>query len=89
VEQSVTVLIPAGVKRDIMSVHKDAVVRRGPDNIVYLVVNDEAIRRTIVTGESVGIRIEVLDGLAPGDLTVIRGNERLQPNQKVIATPTQ
>ena len=89
VEQSVTVLIPAGTRRDIVTVHKDAVVRRGSDNIVYLVVDDVAVLRSINTGESAGIRIEVLDGLAPGDLTVIRGNERLQPNQKVITTHTE
>ena len=33
---------------------------------------------------SSGNRIEVLEGLSPGELTVVRGNERLIPEQKVI-----
>ena len=85
-EQSVTVLIPAGAKRDIVSVHKDAIVQRGRDKIVFVVVDGVANPRTIRTGQASGARIEVLSGLAPGDLAVVRGNERLRPNQKVAAT---
>ena len=88
-EQSVTVLIPATAQRDIVSVHKDAIVQRGRDKIVFVVVDGLAMVRTIRTGESSGSRIEVLDGLQPGDLAVVRGNERLQPNQPVVATPPQ
>lgn len=83
-EQSVSVLIPLSAKREIVSVHKDAVARRGRDNIVFVVVDDVATMRKIQVGEASGERIEVLDGLQPGDITVVRGNERLQPNQKVV-----
>ena len=34
-------------------------------------------------GEAVGARMEVLRGLAQGDLVVVRGNERLRPGQDV------
>ncbi len=85
-EQSVTVLIPAGARRDIVSVHKDAIVQRGADKIVFVVVDGLANMRTIRTGVSSGNRVEVLDGLAPGDLAVVRGNERLQPDQEVDAS---
>lgn len=88
-QQSATVLIPAGARRDIVSVHKDAIVQRGRDKIVFVVVDGLANLRTIRTGESSGNRIEVLGGLRRGDLAVVRGNERLQANQKVAAVPTQ
>lgn len=81
--QSATVLVPAGARRDIVSVHKDAVVQRGRDAIVFVVEDGVAMVRPIRTGQSSGDRFEVLDGLAPGELVVVRGNERLQPNQKV------
>lgn len=81
--QSATVLVPAGARRDIVSVHKDAVVQRGRDAIVFVVEDGQAMVRPIRTGQSSGDRFEVLDGLAPGELVVVRGNERLQPNQKV------
>ena len=82
-EQSVTVLVPAGAKRDIVSVHKDAIVQRGRDKLVFIVADGLAAVRNITTGESSGVRIEVLDGLMPGDMAVVRGNERLFPNQPV------
>jgi len=34
----------------------------------------------------VGGRFEIISGLEPGDLAVIRGNERLRPGQDVIVT---
>lgn len=87
--QSATVLVPAGARRDIVSVHKDAVVQRGRDAIVFVVEDGLAVARRIRTGQSSGDRFEVLDGLAPGDMTVVRGNERLQPNQPVaVSNPT-
>ncbi len=88
-QQSVTVLIPATARRDIVSVHKDAIVQRGRDKIVFVVVDGLAMMRTIRIGESSGNRIEVLAGLQPGDLAVVRGNERLQPDQPVVAMPLQ
>lgn len=85
--QSATVRVPAGPRRDIVSVHKDAVVQRGRDTIVFVVEDDVAVIRNIRTGQSSGNRFEVLDGLSPGDQVVVRGNERLQPNQKVAVSP--
>ena len=37
----------------------------------------------MTVGASVGDRFEVIDGLAPGDLVVVRGNERLRPGQPI------
>lgn len=81
--QSLRILIPLSAKRDIVSVHKDAVVQRGADSIVFVVVDEIAMLRNVRIGEASGDRVEVLDGLQPGDAVVVRGNERLQPNQKV------
>ena len=39
--------------------------------------------RPVVTGEAVGSRLEVLQGLSEGEPVVVRGNERLQPGAKV------
>lgn len=82
-DQSVTVLLPVGEPRDIVSVHKDAVIARGAGYIVYVVADGKAEVRQVETGEAVGSRIEAVSGLAPGDLAVTRGNERLSPGQDV------
>ena len=82
-EQSVTVSVPLGAPRDVLTVHKDAIIKRGGQSIVYVVQNGSAERRPISLGESVGSRIEVLNGLGDGDVVVVRGNERLRPGDKV------
>jgi RND family efflux transporter MFP subunit len=82
-EQSVTMQIPVGSPRRIVSVHKDAVVQREGEMTVFKVVDGTAERVRIVIGEAVGDRFEILDGLNEGDLVVVRGNERLQPGMAV------
>ena len=83
VNQSVTVHVPLGALREILTVHKDAIIKRGPQSMVYVVVDDIALLKPVQLGEAVGIRFEVTDGLHAGDLVVVRGNERLRPNDKV------
>lgn len=82
-DQSVTVLLPMGEPRDIVSVHKDAVIARGAGYIVYVVEAGKAQIRRVEIGVAAGPRLEVVSGLAPGDLAVVRGNERLRPGQDV------
>ena len=84
VNQSVSVAIPVGKSRQVISVHKDAVLKIRGSDTVYIVENDVAIPRQVVLGEAIGSRFEVKEGLKEGDLVVIRGNERLRPNTAVI-----
>ena len=81
--QSVTLHIPAGPARTVVSVHKDAVLNRSGGALVFVVTEGAARPRPVRLGEAVGGRFEVIDGLEPGDLVVVRGNERLRPGQKV------
>jgi len=83
VGQTVVVKIPVGAARNIMAVHKDAIIRRGANAIVYVVVDNIANPRPVELGEAVGVKFEVLSGLADGDSVVIRGNERLRPGASV------
>jgi len=82
-DQSVTVYVPAGAPRDVLTVHKDAVIKRGPASLVYVIQEDTAEMRRITLGEPTGSRYEVLDGLSEGEQVVVRGNERLRPGDKV------
>ena len=81
--QSVIVQIPIGIQRDILSVHKDAIIKRGNESIVFIVSGEEAQSRVIKLGEAAGSRIEVLSGLKRGDKVVVRGNERLKGGASV------
>ena len=88
-EQSATVFIPASAARKIRSVHKDGLMRRGQKDFVYLVRDNLAELRQVQAGEAVRDRVEIVDGLEPGDLVVVRGNERLAPGQVVQVSEKQ
>ena len=81
---SVTVNIPTGSERIVVSVHKDAVlVRQGGRSVFKIDKENKAVPQPIQIGAAVGGRFEVTEGLEPGDLVVVRGNERLRPGQEV------
>ena len=82
-EQSVTVMVPVGAPRQVVSVHKDAIIKQPGGTIVFVVSEGQAQRRPIVLGEPVGNRYEVIQGLIEGEQTVVRGNERLRPGTEV------
>lgn len=84
VGESVSVSLPLGAPRQVLTVHKDAILKRQGLSLVY-VVNDEGAAeiRPVSLGEAVGPRFEALDGVAVGERVVIRGNERLRPGQAV------
>jgi RND family efflux transporter MFP subunit len=81
--QTVLIEIPVGAMREAVTVHKDAINRNAGQAQVFVVVDGKAEARNIVLGDAVGVRFVVLEGLVPGELVVVRGNERLFPGQAV------
>ena len=81
--QSVTVQIPIGAVNDVVTVHKDAIIILKGRSMVYLVEDGKAAIRPVKTGAAIGGRFEVMNGLKPGDVVVVRGNERLRPGQAI------
>ena len=82
-EQSVTLEIPIGPERQVLTVHKDAIINRQGKDIVFVTKGGEVEARTVRLGVAVGSRMEVLDGLGEGEHVVVRGNERLRSGAKV------
>ncbi|TCS60353.1 efflux RND transporter periplasmic adaptor subunit [Varunaivibrio sulfuroxidans] len=83
VNQSVTLRIPIGARREAVSVSKDAVLIKNGAHKVFVVVGGKAVLKTVRLGTALGERFEVLGGLIPGERVVVRGNERLQDGQSV------
>ncbi|MBT4045897.1 MAG: efflux RND transporter periplasmic adaptor subunit [Rhodospirillaceae bacterium] len=81
--QSVTVAIPITAAEKVVSVHKDAILKRRGNDMVFVVEKGAAQPRTIRIGDAVGGRFVVEDGLKVGEVVVVRGNERLFPGQPV------
>ena len=87
--QSVSVDIPVGRPRDALVVAKDAILKRGGQSIVYVIIKGVAKPRPIKLGEAIASYVEVLSGLEAGDMVVVRGNERLRPDAKVRIDKSQ
>ncbi len=77
--QSITLLVPAGPKREVATVHKDAIIQSPNGPMVFLNAEGHAQPRPVQLGQQVGERIEIIYGLQVDDEVVIRGNERLFP----------
>jgi RND family efflux transporter MFP subunit len=78
------VSLPVGAIYDAVLVPKDAIVRQGPQEIVYRIKEDQTVEPVpVVPGQGVGVWIEVQGPLAPGDRVVTRGNERVFPGMPV------
>ena len=83
INQSVTVAVPMGAARTVVSVHKDGVIAQGGGYYVFIVKGGRAVPRPVAIGEAIGSRYVIQRGLAPGDIVIVRGNERVRPGMPV------
>ncbi len=81
--QTATLQIPIGVERQVITVHKDALISSRGNPTVFVVVKRRVQARRIRIGDAVGGRFEVLSGLKPGEVVVIKGNERLRDGRRI------
>lgn len=69
-------------------VPKDALVRQGPGQVLYLINGDNTIAPVAVRpGAALGAWVAVEGEVRAGQKVVTRGNERLQPGQAVAGKP--
>ena len=79
----VTVIVASGEPS--VLVPKDAVVRRGPDELVFVVSNGQAKAVKVRTGRGWRAFLEISNGaLKPGQQVVTLGNEVLRDGAKVL-----
>lgn len=79
-----TVHISLGQPRPSVIVPKDAIVRQGNVQTIFVVDDDSTVRRVdVTTSAATGSWIAVEGDVVPGDPVITRGNERIRPGQKV------
>jgi HlyD family secretion protein len=71
------------VLRRALCLPSDAITITGEGTAVYVVVDGIARTRTVQTGLATSSQTEVLSGLVPGDMVVVRGQEGLVDGAKV------
>ena len=89
VGQSLTVDVPVGQAREVVSVPKDALIQARGGWTVFVAADGKAQPRQVQIGVPAGDRYEVIAGLAVGDQVVVRGNERLRPGQDIAPAPVE
>jgi membrane fusion protein (multidrug efflux system) len=69
--------------KSVLLVHKDAIVNTAGGTVVYVAQDEVVAMRSVKTGMSYQGLVAVQGDLEPGDLVVVRGNERLRDGQAV------
>ena len=83
INQNMNLKIFLKSKKQIKTIVKDALLIKNGNTVVYVIEDNIAKLKTIKIGIPYQDSIEVVEGLKEGEKIVVRGNERLRPNQKV------
>ena len=81
--QSVTIDVPIAQSKDMITVHKDAIIVSGQSYFVYVIKDGKAWRRNINLGQAVADRFVIISGLKDGEIVATKGNEKLKPGKKI------
>lgn len=73
-------------RNDAVVVPEEAILQLPSGNVVWVVEGDKPIRRPVELGVREPGSVEVLKGVAAGEMVVVGGAERLNPQSKVKAT---
>ena len=88
-------LLPAGMfmqltveleRRDAVTIPEEAVIVQGDQSYVFLVSDGKAVRRNVKLGLREPGIVEIMNGVAVGDLVVTRGLQRIKEGQPVEAS---
>jgi len=87
---SARVAVEVGAIEEAVTVPQEAVVRRGTKTLVYTVKEDgTATANEVALGQYFVDRVEVSQGLRPGDVVVVAGLQKLRGGARVEQQPFQ
>jgi membrane fusion protein, multidrug efflux system len=64
-------------------VPRNSILERDDGRIVFLINDKKALKRFVVTGQSMKDRVQILEGLKTGDLIVVEGHNKLTDGESV------
>lgn len=70
-------------RENVTVISDSALLRQGPEVYAYIVNDSKAHRRVLKLGLTQGVLHEVIEGLKPGDLVVVKGQHMLQEGDEV------
>jgi membrane fusion protein, multidrug efflux system len=82
-----SVALQVTVRENATVVPEEAVVNEGLRQLIFVVRNNTVERRVVRLGQRQEGRVEVLEGVEPGETIVIRGVQRVRPGATVTPRP--
>jgi membrane fusion protein (multidrug efflux system) len=82
------VILTLGVRENAVWIPEEAIVPRGQDSYVYRVVDGRAELVQVQTGTRKVGEVEIVKGVAAGDVIVTEGTQRLVPGMQVSIIPS-
>ena len=70
-----------------MIVSEEAIVGEGLRHLIFVVKDNMVERRVVRIGQRQEGRVEIVDGLKPGEIIIVRGVQRVRPGQIVDPKP--
>jgi membrane fusion protein (multidrug efflux system) len=83
------VQITLGVRENAVWIPEEAIVPRGQDRFVFRVVDGKADMVRVTTGARKPGEVEVVKGIATGELVITEGTQRIGPGSAVSVLPSQ
>jgi membrane fusion protein, multidrug efflux system len=71
------------ILRNVIMVPLASIIPVEDGRMVYVANNGHAERRDVVLGMIRGSQVQILQGLSPGDLLIVRGHRQVGPGQEV------
>jgi membrane fusion protein (multidrug efflux system) len=81
------VALEVTVKNDAVIVPEEAIVGEGLRHLIYVVKDKVVERRVVRIGQRQEGRVEIVDGVKPGETIIVRGVQRVRPGQSVDPKP--
>ncbi len=69
--------------KDVLQVPASALFREEDGWAVYVIENDEAVRRTVTPGRRSGLLTEIREGLEPGEQVVLHPGQDIEPGRRL------
>lgn len=81
--QALSIIIPNNTKIKKLTISKDALLNKNGMFFVYIAKDGIAKLKPVTISESIADRVIVNSGVDENDLIIVKGNERLYPNQPI------
>ena len=85
----VNVFVPTSAPVPVVTVPQDALIPVSGGHVVFVVADETVSRRRVTLGGSDGDKVIITDGLAAGEVIVVKGNEGLSDGSKVKTPGSQ